>query len=74
MENTYTIAYIDLKTKKRHSRIYGFNEINSAAKLNKRTDYQQLIEVLKTFHGHEDLNVISFDYIPENYTISCGTV
>jgi len=63
-----------MKTKKRHSRIYDFDSINSAAKLHKRTDYQQLIEVIKEFLGHEEINVIDFNYIPENYTVSCGTV
>lgn len=74
MENTYTIEYIDLKTQKRHSRIYDFDSINSAAKLQGQTDYQQIIEAIKELLGHEEINVIDFNYIPENYTISCGTV
>ena len=74
MENTYSISFVDIKTGKRHSRIYNFDEINSEAKLHGRTDYQQLIEIIKEFIGHEEINVIDFNYIPENYTISCGTV
>lgn len=74
MENTYSITFIDIKTGKRHSRIYSFDPINTSAKLHKRTDYQQIIEVIKELLGHEEINVIDFNYIPENYTISCGTV
>jgi ribosomal protein L20 len=74
MENTYSISFVDMKTKKRHSRIYDFDSINSAAKLQGQTDYQQIIEAIKELLGHEEINVIDFNYIPENYTISCGTV
>lgn len=74
MENTYSITFIDMKTKKRHSRIYDFDVVNSTAKLHGRTDYQQLIKIIKEFIGHEEINIIDFNYIPENYTISCGKV
>jgi len=64
MENTYIVQYVVKETDVNQTYVYFPKNDNSP--------YQAVLKILSALYG--EVNILSLNYIPENYTVSYGTV